>query len=257
MARTESEPRALQTAQAVVRRYGLGAPSDIDLEAICWGEGLLATEGPIHAADAWLVVKAGRGLARVRESIPYAGQKRFALAHELGHWLMHRQDDATFYDDSVTLASYQRDPRELEASQFASELLVPDDLLRQRHRSPVSRLEYGLEIASEFTVGPFVAMRKLLTLAGVNALLVVSDGNTTLYHKRSQRCTLYSPPAKRTVPQGPTREACKCPGKIVAAKVDAHGWSEKAHAGAPWFEQAFRPDEDSPVLTLLTWGKGV
>lgn len=255
MAAIENRELASLAASGLVARYGLKRPADIELEAICWGEGLLTTEGPIESADAWLVVRKTLGMARVRESIPYLGQKRFALAHELGHWLLHRLETDAFYDDSFTLASYQRDPRELQASAFASDLLVPDEmLLAVCPRIEVS-LEAGLAVSAMFSVGPFVALRKLIAIPGANALLVVSDGEKMLYHRRSQRCTLYSPAAKCEIPQGPTREAVTCVGKICSGPTDARGWTDRAHRGAPWYEEALKPDAESPVVTLLRWGR--
>ena len=118
-----------QAAEVLCARYALHSPEDIDLEALCIGEGLIPTEGPIRRADAWLVTRGGLAMARVREDIPFVGQKRFALAHELGHWLLHRDLQAAWYDDSRTLADYKKDPREVEASTFAAGLLIPPPML--------------------------------------------------------------------------------------------------------------------------------
>lgn len=52
--------------------------------------GVLILEGPLDSADARLIRRGAHGLIRVKQDIPESGRKRFAIAHELGHWLLHR-----------------------------------------------------------------------------------------------------------------------------------------------------------------------
>ena len=61
-------------------------------------------------------------------------RQSFTIAHELGHWLMHRSifvDNPGIYP---VLPRFSRpvnnDPREKEANTFAAHLLVPDHLLK-------------------------------------------------------------------------------------------------------------------------------
>lgn len=56
---------------------------------------------------------------------PY-GHQNFTLAHELGHWFLHKGISVSD-DDSVL--GYSRDKVEQEANEFASELLYPEELL--------------------------------------------------------------------------------------------------------------------------------
>jgi Zn-dependent peptidase ImmA (M78 family) len=63
-------------------------------------------------------------------------RQRFTIAHELGHLLLHRDEDFHI-DEKRPLArrdevsSQAVDWREIEANQFAAELLMPQDLVRQ------------------------------------------------------------------------------------------------------------------------------
>lgn len=50
--------------------------------------------------------------------------QRFTVGHELGHFLMGHADDMVGYD----LGS--KDPHEIEANQFAAELLIPSEFLK-------------------------------------------------------------------------------------------------------------------------------
>lgn len=69
------------------------------------------------------------------------GRFHFTLAHEIGHWALHRKyfEEATpdMFGDarpSVVCRSSHKDPREYQADSFAGYLLMPDDMLRKTWR---------------------------------------------------------------------------------------------------------------------------
>ena len=63
-------------------------------------------------------------------------RQRFTIAHEIGHLLLHG-DEEIHIDEKRPLgrrdelSSQAEDPREIEANQFAAELLMPESLTRQ------------------------------------------------------------------------------------------------------------------------------
>lgn len=63
-------------------------------------------------------------------------RQRFTIAHELGHLLLH-SDEEFHIDEKRPLArrdevsSLAVDPREIEANQFAAELLMPEAFVRE------------------------------------------------------------------------------------------------------------------------------
>lgn len=55
------------------------------------------------------------------------GHQNFTLAHELGHWFLHK--GVSISDDDRALYSSDKDKVEQEANGFANELLYPEELL--------------------------------------------------------------------------------------------------------------------------------
>jgi Zn-dependent peptidase ImmA (M78 family) len=74
----------------------------------------------------------GRAVIGVNDSHAPVRQ-RFTIAHELGHLLLHAQEDL-HVDEGIWLrnerSSSAEDEREIEANQFAAELLMPAELIR-------------------------------------------------------------------------------------------------------------------------------
>jgi Zn-dependent peptidase ImmA (M78 family) len=62
-------------------------------------------------------------------------RQRFTIAHELGHMYLHSREDSLIYDRDFSIhrrddrASTGIDSQEIEANQFAAELLMPENLL--------------------------------------------------------------------------------------------------------------------------------
>ena len=66
----------------------------------------------------------------------------FVLAHELGHMILHRKQNAIFMD---TRTQFKTSKYESEANKFAVELLIPDDSLAEYSEYTIDQLSlvYG------------------------------------------------------------------------------------------------------------------
>ncbi len=70
-------------------------------------------------------------------------RQSFTMAHELGHWLLHKaifDDDPDTYRYLPRFATPRHNDLEREANKFAAHLLVPERLLRPVRTSRVSAL---------------------------------------------------------------------------------------------------------------------
>lgn len=62
-------------------------------------------------------------------------ERRFVLAHELGHMMLHKKSNAIFMD---TRTQFNTSKYEQEANLFAMELLLPDQILDEYAQSGYS-----------------------------------------------------------------------------------------------------------------------
>ena len=154
MTTTTSVPNS-RIARAAARRlwqiYGFDDIRDLHLEDLALAEGVLVVESPLESADAWLVRNDRRGIIRIRASIPEPGRKRFAIAHELGHWFLHGHVSQLFACTSEDLAArYRGSPIEIEANLFASELLMPTELFSSRTQQSPPTIRCLEQLSAEF-----------------------------------------------------------------------------------------------------------
>lgn len=79
-------------------------------------------------------------------------RRKFTIAHELGHWILHREKlesepekYAVLY--RIPLGRPQEDPIEQEANCFAANLLVPENMFRDKRQGKTEE-----QLAQEFNV---------------------------------------------------------------------------------------------------------
>jgi Zn-dependent peptidase ImmA (M78 family) len=93
----------------------------------------------------YLELRAGRWVAGVN-SLHHLNRRRFSLAHELAHFLLHRAQSQAFRDEVFTRRLGSRNKMEIEADNLAAEILMPDEFFResvasgQRNVSALSEL---------------------------------------------------------------------------------------------------------------------
>ncbi len=103
-------------------------PTEIPIEVLAHMRGALVRPAPATGARANLIRVGGRAVIGVADALPDE-QRRWAIAHELGHLELH---PGTSYFGLCTgddmLLDYLASGQEQEANAFAAELLMPDDL---------------------------------------------------------------------------------------------------------------------------------
>lgn len=128
-----SAAQAREAAQSVLKEHGItSAPVPVD--RIARQLGVRVQFAPLDNDLS--------GMAHIRGGIVVVGvnslhapnRQRFTLAHELGHVILHRPIlESAVHVDRVLLrdrnSSTGTDQQEIEANAFASELLMPTDIL--------------------------------------------------------------------------------------------------------------------------------
>jgi Zn-dependent peptidase ImmA (M78 family) len=94
-------------------------------------------------------------------------RQTFTMAHELGHWILHRQYYLSNPEKYPVLPRYgspdNTNPMEKEANHFAAHLLVPDRLLKPVIDAPVTKL------ARVFMVSRLMMEYRVATNTGTRA----------------------------------------------------------------------------------------
>jgi len=185
-------------------------------------------------------------------------RQRFTLAHELGHFVLHRNSHASFncdkesiYTGADTLKLIER-----EADEFASNLLMPGDLLRQRITG--KRIDFHLlgELAKEFGVSLEAMCIRLIKFTEQRAVLVYWDYGYLKYQWRSQSAIKTRVRLRSTDdPQEPLPDTLAADEDIVqewdGIQMSAYHWCSSEPPGITLREMKHSYPGGNRVLSLL------
>jgi Zn-dependent peptidase ImmA (M78 family) len=116
------------------------------------------------------------------------GRQRFTVAHELGHYMVHRelQNEFACLDDEISTGERSKRDIEAEADQFASTLLMPyDDFRRQVNGQPISFDLIG-HCADRYGVSLTAAALRWIDIAPERAILIASRDDHMLWAKSNE-----------------------------------------------------------------------
>ena len=130
------------------------------------------------------------------------GRKRFTIAHEFGHYLLHRHQQTEFSCGDEDIESGDSRDIEAEADLFSSTLLMPlDDFRRQVDGQAISFDLLG-HCADRYGVSLTAAALRWIEIAPKRAVLVASRDDHMLWAKSNEaafKSGAYFPTRKNTI----------------------------------------------------------
>lgn len=144
------------------------------------------------------------GIIAIKASILEPGRKRFTIAHEIGHYLLpgHYQLGACVPEVLERWASGLPAP-ELDANEFASELLLPTRYVRPMLALGHPDFAKIQRTATEYETSLTATTRKFLQLTEDPCAMVWSSAGVIRWYQRSEACTVFI----RTGPLDPESRA--------------------------------------------------
>ena len=163
-----------EVARQLLKHFGKNPP--IDIESLVEAHNIvIRTQELEDSVSGMLVIKDDRAIIGVNEG-HHPNRQRFTLAHELGHFLLHRSASSIFIDASTVFfrditSSDGSKVQEIEANAFAAELLMPEKQLRDMIRNqPFDAFDEGAvrRLAAQFGVSAQALTIRLTKLGLIN-----------------------------------------------------------------------------------------
>jgi hypothetical protein len=110
------------------------------------------------------------------DDIPSAGRKNFTLAHEFGHYLLHRGVKPNGLEcSSRSMLDWDTEHGHIEAqaNTFASFFLMPLDDFREQIKSAPASMDLMCHLADRYTVSVSAAILKWIQICEKRAMIVV------------------------------------------------------------------------------------
>lgn len=167
-----------------MRECGIDDPTEFPLDLIVFGRGATLIEKPLSNSEGRIVFGARKAIITINSEIEYPGKKRFVIAHELGHYEMHRHLIVMHNDTDATLEFFKGGDQEAEANEFASELLMPEALFKKECKGKKFSPDLLRLLAEKFQTSITSVAYKYFDLGDHPICLFYSYNNQIKYYKR-------------------------------------------------------------------------
>lgn len=182
-----NSPHPLVEAAALREELGWQNVHDFSLEEAANALGIYVKTSTKIKSEGRIVMKGGMGVVTIREGIVHEGKRNFIIAHEIGHFRLHKNLIAVFNDNHKTLSDwYRKGPQEQEANLFASALLMPEEVFRQRVAGQKLDLALIKSVSSYFGVSMTAAFLRFCTLNIYPLMIVFIDNGIIKWKKCSE-----------------------------------------------------------------------
>lgn len=217
------------------------------------GENLPGFDGLLKSnkdQSKWLIV--------YNSSVLSPGRKRFTLAHEFGHYLLHRQLQPQFACSQQDMEDWDADEREIEveADVFASFLLMPLDDFRKQVAGQTISFDLLSHCADRYGVSLTAAALKWIEIADKRAVVIASRDDHLLWARSNQaafKSGAFFATRKKTiaVPRASVTHSGNCIATSQTEMVNAQLWFPRESNKVPLTEMTMVSDQYDYTLTLL------
>lgn len=131
--KTIPSKKAEHLANSLLARHFIDKPNDIDLEGILAMDHGYVFYQPMSAAQGRIVMRDDSAIITVNSNVENPRKMRFILAHEMGHFVMHRKLTRRTYNcyEKDLISWSDNKSAETEANEFAAAILMPSKLFRK------------------------------------------------------------------------------------------------------------------------------
>lgn len=244
--------RARQAARRVLVETALERAKPVPVEQIAKALGVQIVDGELDGALAALTRVGDRARIRVSTRNVYPGQRRFTIAHELGHYVLGHSSAHVCNDPNAAAACDSLQER--EADVFASELLMPEQAARRY--CEVSPVDLGpvQRLAGAFSTSVVASAIRFAELTSERCAVVLSQGRQVTWAVASQSFWPDIRRGQRLMPWA-VADAYFARGDVSAdcEAVDASAWISGEHlrGQAELYEHATVLPQLNAVLSLL------
>lgn len=256
IARNKSIP--VKNAERIINEYRIGGPAELDLELIANAEGIIVEETDLGKLLGKITYDSNCGIIKINNRIKGEGQKRFTLAHELGHYFNEYDLKMNPFYRHIDRFSLFNSGKKLEddANEFAAELLMHKPWFSKYIRDKKLSMELLKEISNQFGVSISAAGFRYAEIGKYPCAIIFSTEGEIKWKAINEYFPFQYIKYKSRVPNesaaadffaGREMQTCE---DLIEAKY----WfpeDRKIERGVYLFEQCFSMPGYNSVLTLL------
>ncbi|WP_166967348.1 ImmA/IrrE family metallo-endopeptidase [Yeosuana marina] len=173
-------------ANKLLNNLGWSKPGDLTLNEIAFASNAFVEESIIEGSEGRIVMRGNEAIITVSSKIEFEPKKKFVLSHEIGHLILHKDISELFSDTDKTLYDwFANGKHEIEANQFASELLMPSELFKSRVIGEKMSLDLIRETADFFGTSQTATLLKYKDLGDFSVSIIYMENGIVKWKTES------------------------------------------------------------------------
>jgi len=219
---------------------------------------LKVKEEQLRGCDGVLVRPLGlnRGIIAVRRDMRSPGRKRFTIAHEIGHFVLHGYDDHGSICKEKDIEGWAKagSDKEKQADDFAAELLIPTAAVAPHLTSTTPSLGVVEKIADDCGASLSASAWRYCDLTSEQCAIIWSENQEIVWSKSSPEFPFFLKKGRRVAPESFAYNCFK--GESVPSYpelVTAEAWIDSLNLipQSRIYEQSRALPSYGSVLTLI------
>lgn len=240
---------AIYQAGLLTQEFAILHPEQIIIEDIAMALGIIIIEGELYGAEARLLRKNRQGIIRLKSGHKEAGRKRFTIAHELGHWVLH-STKALWLCSAEDIYGPSKGGQEAEANAFAGAFLMPTRLISPVCWNSTPDLGIICDLAKRFQTSITATAIRFVEECRQACVVVFSENHKVKWWRANQVVQIWIEPGQDIDSQS---NAWDSPTRSAMEQVDHRLWFPNKPRTWPYtlFEQSMVLGTSGITITLL------
>lgn len=190
-------------ANKLLDSLGWAKPGDLTLTEIAYASNADVKESDLGGSKGRILMNEDSAIITIDSKIKLESKRNFILAHEIGHLILHRKITPLFSETNKTLSEwYINGKHEIEANQFASELLMPSTLFKQNVMGKSLNLDLIRETADFFGTSQTATLLKYKNLGDFSISIIYIENGIVQWKAESKDFPLKFLPKGSNAPEG-------------------------------------------------------
>jgi len=166
-------PTARAKARLLLNKYCIEKPDELHLERLANAECLMIEEAEMNNYLGMINFGEGYGIIKISRNIKELGQRRFVIAHEMGHYFTQKCNHK--HCNTSDLLSYKPDSgHENDANEFAAELLMREEWFTEFTKKRKLNMELLKDISEYFKVSLTAAALRYAEIGNTPIAVILS-----------------------------------------------------------------------------------
>jgi Zn-dependent peptidase ImmA (M78 family) len=190
-------------ANKLLDSLGWIKPGDLTLTEIAYASNADVKEADLGGSQGRILMNNGNSIITIDSKVKLESKRNFILAHEIGHLILHKNITPLFSDTNKTLNDwYAKGKQEIEANQFASELLMPSNLFKIKVAGKTLNLDLIRETADFFKTSQTATLLKYKDLGDFSVSIIYLENGIVKWKSESTGFPFKFLPYGSKVPDG-------------------------------------------------------